>query len=161
LGRAIIFLVVAVVVGVLLLGVAARPPVGVTASETSTTTTTTVPTTTTTVASTVPPSSISVLVANGTSSAGLAQHYTTLLQDQGWATKTPTDVTGAHVTSSKVYYTADQKASAESIASQLGLPKSAVQPLTSSVPVSGSTGVDVVVVIGSDLATTSTSTTTT
>jgi hypothetical protein len=99
----------------------------------------------------MPPSTVSVLVANGTSATGVAAYYTNVLQRQGWKTQTPTDTTSP-VTASTVYYAAGQKADAESIATELGLPATAVQPLTSAVPVPGATGVDVVVVAGADLA---------
>jgi hypothetical protein len=51
-----------------------------------------------------------------------------------------------------VYYAAGQQASATVIAGTLGLKPTAVQPLTTAVPVTGASGVDVVVVIGADLA---------
>ena len=50
-----------------------------------------------------------------------------------------------------VYYAAGQQESAASIATTLGLKPTAVVPLTTAVPVTGVSGDDVVVVVGSDL----------
>jgi hypothetical protein len=167
--RAVIVIAAGLVVGVLLLNVAARPPKVVAASGTTTTTSagttsTTAPAhhhqTTTTTQTTMPPSTVSVVVANGTTAAGVAAYYTNILQRQGWKTQTPADTT-TPVTASTVYYASGQKSDAESIATELGLPKTAVQPLTSTVPVNGVTGVDVVVVAGADLAQAMSTTTTT
>lgn len=173
--RAAVIVVAGLIVGVLLLNVAARPPKAASsasaattttvASGTSTTTTaghttTTGHHTTTTTATTMPPSTVTVEVANGTSTAGVAAYYTDVLQRQGWKTQTPANTT-SNVTESAVYYASGQKGDAESIASELGLSKSLVQPLTSSVPVSGVTGLDVVVVAGPDLASAMSTTTTT
>lgn len=107
-----------------------------------------VPATTTT---TVVRSSVAVLVANGTSAANVAAHYTNQLQTQGWSMKPPTDTT-TPVNVTNVYYAAGEQGAAMSIAASLSIKPAAVLPLTSSVPVSGTTGVDVVVVIGPDLA---------
>ena len=65
--------------------------------------------------------------------------------------KPPTDTT-TPVNVTNVYYAAGEQGAASSIAASLGIKPTAVLPLTSSVPVSGTTGVDVVVVIGPDLA---------
>jgi hypothetical protein len=106
------------------------------------------PTTTTT---TVAHSSVSVVVANATETNGLAAHFTAVLAAQGWAMQTAADAATTEA-SSAVYYAAGQQASATTIATTLGLKPTAVQPLTTSVPVTGASGVDVVVVIGADLA---------
>ncbi len=165
LGRAIVLVVVAVVVGALLLNVASRPTVD-NASSTAppATTTTTHPKTPTTTTTTVPRSSVAVLSANGTSVAGVAADVSTALKAQGWNTLTPVDTT-APVTASAVYYAAGQQASAATIASYLGLKPTTVQPLTTSAPVSTTAGVEVLVVVGPDLAghlpSTATTTTTT
>jgi hypothetical protein len=161
-----VVIVAGLVVGVLLLNVAARPPKSVASSGTTTTTsastTTTAPhhQTTTSTVTTQPPSTVTVQVANGTSAAGVAAYYTSVLQRQGWKTQTPTDTTSP-VTASTIYYATGQKGDAETIATELGLSTSSVQPLTSAVPVSGVTGIDVVVVAGADLAHAMSTTTTT
>ena len=188
-GRALVLLAVALVLGIVLIGVAARPPVLAGTSPTTTTTTTapaagtttTVPgspttappasttaprststsraTTTTrrrsggttTTTTTVPRSSVKVLVANGTTTPGAAGHYTQVLSGQGWATQAPANAS-ATASSSTVYYAAGQMASASTIATSLGLSSADVQPLTSSVPVSGTSGASIVLVVGPDLA---------
>jgi hypothetical protein len=163
LGKAFLLVVVGVVLGVILLNVGSRPPTDLAATlpTTPSASTTTVPahqatTTTTTVAK----SSVKVLVANGTSLSGVAEFFTQKLQTQGWQTLTPVDTT-SHVTASNVYYAAGQQAAATEIAQSLGVKPAAVQPLTTSVPVQGTTGVSVVVVIGPDLGAQDTTTATT
>jgi LytR cell envelope-related transcriptional attenuator len=99
----------------------------------------------------VPHSSVKVLVANGTSTPGAAGTYTQLLGSQGWATLSPSDTTSQQSTST-IYYAAGQQAAANAIAASLGLAASKVEPLTNSVPVSGTSSADVVVVLGPDLA---------
>jgi hypothetical protein len=153
--RAAVVLIVFVVASIALVGIGTRKtPSGEAATVTATTTTTTTkgaktaPTTTTT---TVPHSSVTVVVANATTTSGLAGHYTTVLQAQGWAMQTATDSTTNEATST-VYYQAGQQASAELVATELGLKPAAVQPYTAAVPVPGTSTIDVVVVIGTDLA---------
>jgi LytR cell envelope-related transcriptional attenuator len=152
--RALVVLVVFVVAAVVLVGIGTRASVSGVAGPTTTTTPTTAaghhgtaPTTTTT---TVPHSSVSVLVANATQTNALAAHYSALLAAQGWAMQTPVDAATTAATS-VVYYAAGQQAAAGTIATTLGLKPAAVAPLTTSVPVTGASGVDVVVVIGTDL----------
>jgi len=187
-------LAAALVLGIILIGVAARPPVlagtstvatsvttttaagtttsgaGTAGSAASTTTTAPRSTTTThragtkrvaaTTTTTVPRSSVKVLVANGTSVAGAAGRYTQLLSGQGWATQAPVNASST-VSASSVYYASGQQASASAIASSLGLSSANVQPLTASVPVAGTGGVGIVLVVGPDLAAQSSVTTTT
>jgi hypothetical protein len=107
----------------------------------------TAPTTTTT---TVPHSSVTVVVANATETNGLAGLKSTFLTSQGWAVQAPVDAATTEATSS-VYYAAGQQEAAAAIATELGIKPAAVVPLTSAVPVTGVSGIDVVVVIGSDL----------
>ena len=132
----------------------------------STTTTTAAHTTTTkaghkgkaTTTTTAAPSATTVVVANGTSVNGLAAHYSTLIGAGGWTMKTPVDASTTEPTSA-VYYAAGQQQQAGSIATTIGVKPAQVLPLTTSTPVTGATGVDVVVVIGADLASTTTATT--
>jgi hypothetical protein len=51
-----------------------------------------------------------------------------------------------------VYYATGQQAAAAQVANAIGVKPNQVLPMTSSVPVNGATGTDVVVVIGQDLA---------
>jgi hypothetical protein len=131
------------------------------------TTTTTVAHTTTTKAghggkatttTTAAPSATTVVVANGTSTNGLAAHYSTVIGAGGWTMKTPIDA-ATSVPTSAVYYAAGQQQQAGSIATTIGVKPAQVLPITTSTPVTGATGVDVVVVIGADLASTTTATT--
>jgi len=137
---------------------------GGTATTAATTPTTAAATTTTAhghkgvTTTTVPRSSVSVVVANATSTSGLAAHYTAVIGAGGWAMKTPVDATTSEATSA-VYYAAGFQAQAQQIAASIGVKPTAVVPLTSAVPVNGVTGADVVVVIGQDLAATTTATT--
>lgn len=147
--RAVILVVAAVVLGVVLLHGITRTPAASSAPTTvPTTAPAAAPTTTTT---TVPHSGVTVLVANGTSAANVALHYTAVLQAQKWDMRPATDTT-ATVTASNVYYAAGQQNAANEVATELGLKLSAVQPLTATVPVPGVSGADVVAVIGPDLA---------
>ena len=133
------------------------------AGATSTTTTTAAAHTTTThhghggtstTTSTVAHSTVSVVVANATSTNGLAGHYTTVLQGGGWNMQPAPNATASEATSA-VYYAAGQQAAAQEVAAAIGVKPQQVLPLTTSTPVSGATGVDVVVVIGQDLASSS------
>ncbi len=90
-------------------------------------------------------------MANATQTNGLAAHYTAVLAAQGWAMQTPADASATVQTSAVYYASATYQTAATSIATTLGLKPAAVLPLSSSVPVTGITGDDVVVVIGADL----------
>jgi hypothetical protein len=105
----------------------------------------------TTTTTTVPHSSVSVVVANATNTNGLAAHYSTVIGNGGWKVGTPVDASTTEATSA-VYYASGQQQAAEAIASAIGVKSTQVQPLTTSSPVNGVTGTDVVVVIGQDLA---------
>lgn len=115
----------------------------------STTTSTTHPPSTTT--STIPHASVKVLVANGTQEPNAAGHFTQQLQQQGWSVGTPQNATSA-ASATTIYYAAGQQQAATLIASELGVPSTSVQALTAATPVPSTTGLDVVVVIGPDLA---------
>lgn len=166
LGRALVLLVVAVVVGVLCLQVGGRPPATpAPVASSATTTTTTVPHHSTTTTAARPNPAVKVLVANGGAVNGAAAYFTTKLKADGWTTLTPTNVTP--VSSSAVYYASGQQASAGTVASDVGLSASAVHPVATAPTVPGATGADVILVVGSDLSSqvssggTSTATTTT
>jgi hypothetical protein len=129
-----------------------------------TTTTTAAHTTTTkaghkgTTTTTAPPSATTVVVANGTSVNGLAAHYSTVIGAGGWTMKTPIDA-ATSVPTSAVYYAAGQQQQAAAIANTIGVKPAQVLPITTATPVTGATGIDVVVVIGADLESTTTATT--
>jgi hypothetical protein len=121
----------------------------------STATSTTTPPTTlplsSATSSTVVHSSVKVVVANGTQMANTAAHFTQVLQLQGWNLGSPQNSTSSASTTA-IYYAPAKQPAAALIASELGAPASGVQPLGASTPVASTTGVDVVVVIGADLA---------
>ena len=119
------------------------------ASTSPTTTTSTRPPSTTT--STVAHSSVKVLVANGTQEPNTASHFTQQLQQQGWNVAAPQNTTSPASTTT-IYYAPSQQQAAALVASELGVPTTAVQSMSAAVPVANATGLDVVVVIGSDLA---------
>jgi len=150
LAKAFVLLAVGVVVGVVLLNVGSRSPADLGLPGVTTTTSTTASTTTTTTAP-LDKSAVKVLVANGTNTTNAAGFFSQKVGALGWQTLPAVDAT-SKVPTTTVYYAAGQQAAAESIASSLGLKASAVAPLTTSVPVQGTTGVDVVVVVGADLA---------
>lgn len=151
-GRALVLLVVAVVVGILCLQVGARPPAATTTAAGATTSTTSPPGSTTTTSTTVAPPNpaVKVLVANGGAVNGAAGYFTSKLHAAGWTTLTATNATP--VTASGVYYATGQQASAARIASSLGLPTTAVHPIATAPTVAGDTGVGVLVVVGPDLS---------
>jgi hypothetical protein len=160
--RAGVVLVLFVVATVLLLATIHPSRAAVASGAvTATTTSTSVPThtkkghhvTTTTVPSR-PPANVPVLVANGAGVTGAAAAFTARLQAAGWTTLTPTNAT-IMVPSSHVYYVAGQEPSAAAVAADLHLPPTAVAPYTTAAPVSSIGTADVLVVLGPDLATTS------
>jgi LytR cell envelope-related transcriptional attenuator len=152
--RALLVIAIFVVATITLVSVGTRPAPGNSAFATAPTTTTTIagPGHVGSTTTTVPRSTVSVVVANATNANGLAAHYSTQLGGQGWSMKTPIDA-ATTVAASAVYYAAGQQAAAEAIATELGLQASAVQPLTTAVPVAGISGDDVIVVVGADLVT--------
>lgn len=157
-GRGLAVIVVAVVLGVLIVhswrspGSAASPPGGL-GSPTTSTTVVTLPRTTSTT-TTTPHGQVKVLVANGSTTDGVATGYTTALQRAGWSMLAPTNTktSSPPLASSSVYYAANERPQADTVAEALGLPLSAVYPISPATPVADVTGADVVVVIGSDLA---------
>jgi hypothetical protein len=118
------------------------------AGSSATTTTRPVHPTTTT---TAPPSHVPVLVANASGVTGAAGAVTTELQTAGWTVLPPVNAS-ARVTTSNVYYVAGQQKAAESVATSLHLPSSAVVAYTTSAPVSSISTAEVLVVVGPDLA---------
>jgi LytR cell envelope-related transcriptional attenuator len=104
-------------------------------------------TTTTTVA----PHSVSVAVANATNTGGLAAHFSTVIGAGGWSMQTPVNATTS-ATTSTVYYAPGMQQPAAAIATAIGVKPAQVMPISTATPVESATGVDVVVVIGQDLA---------
>lgn len=150
--RAFVVLVVFVAVTVLVLSNihpgATNTASGSTATTTTTTTRPTHPTTTTT---TTPPNKVPVVVANASGVTGAAAKISSQLATSGWDLLAPVNAT-TEVTSSSVYFVAGFQPEAESIATSLHLPGSAVAPYTTAVPISSVGTAQVVVVAGPDLA---------
>jgi hypothetical protein len=99
---------------------------------------------------TVPKSQVSVQVANGTTTSGLAGTYTTKLQLLGW--NTLPRVNGPAETATVIYYHPTFLWAAQEITTEIGVPASAARPLGTAAPVPGATGDDIVVVLGPDVA---------
>ena len=100
---------------------------------------------------TIPKSQTKVQVANASSTSGAATKITQMLQLAGWNTLPPVNAT-VQVPKSVIYYAPNHKTAGLEIASELHLTASSVQPMTTSVPVAGAAGDDVVVMVGPDLA---------
>ena len=138
-------------------GPAASTP---TAAVGTTTTTTAAPaagsTTTTTTASNQPThtaSSVKILVANGTTTPGLAGKLKNKLTADGYDLLAPTNTSTA-ARASAVYYATGYQGDAQAVAAAAGLPASAVQVMPAQAPVSSTSGAQIILVIGPDLATT-------
>jgi len=120
-----------------------------TASNTTTTTTSVHPASTTT--STVARSSVKILVANGTQEPNAGAHFAQQLQQQGWTVSAPENATSA-ASATTIYYAPSRQPAAALVASELGVPITAVQPLAAAIPVANAAGLDIVVILGPDLA---------
>ncbi len=105
----------------------------------------------TTTTTTLPRSSVSVLVANATSTNGLAAKTSATIGAGGWSMQTPVDANTTEATSA-VYYAAGQQQAAATIATTIGVAPTAVLPLSSATPVTYPPNTAVVVVVGQDLA---------
>ncbi len=122
------------------------------------TSTTAPPHASTTTTTTRPPSTVPVLVANATGVGGAAGNVTNQLQAAGWSMQPPVNAS-ARVPSSHVYYVAGRQQQADAIALALHLPSTAVAAYTTAAPISSIGTAEVVVVVGPDLAGTTTTTT--
>ncbi|SRR5579875_646252 len=145
----------AVVLGVLLLPSATRPPGPAAPAGASVTTDTsavappptTAPATSTT--SGPAPALIHVLVANGTTAPHGAATIANVLVGKGFGTLQPIDAT-THVSASAVYAVGGDLAAAQAVAAALALPATSVVA-TGRPPVSSWSGATVVVIVGPDL----------
>ena len=167
--RGALLLAVAVVLGIALLNRFDRVPTSDSVDvdsilddlNTSTTagdgsTATTAPATTTTRASR-PPGEVTVLVANGTDIRGLAGATATALKAIGYNTLSPTDSRPVDVT--KVQFSPGYEAEALAVATSLQLPPTAVEAANPAnpPPVTDTLGANVVVLLGADVARTTSS----
>ena len=152
-----VFLVAAAValgVGILSsIGKSGAAPGAAAAVTTSTTATTAPPTTTSTTRplATHSPSSVKVLVANGTNVSGVAGKLKTKLATGGYDLLAPTNTTSP-ARASAVYYAEGYQGDAQAVASAAGLGTGTLQAMTAQLPVANSSGAEVIVVIGPDLA---------
>ncbi len=157
-GRGLAIVIVAVVIGVLLLPSATRAPLSA-AAVSSGTTTTLVPgraaahghQSSTTTSTTVPPASIHVLVANATTVNGVAGSTTQFLASKGFGTLTATNAL-LKVTASEIFTVGGATADTQAVAAALSLPASSIEPAAAAAPVASTTGANVVVIVGPDLA---------
>lgn len=120
---------------------------------------TTVPLVTTTTAKARAKADVKVVVANGAGVKGLGAATTNALKNLGYATLAPTDATGA-VDKTVIQFADGYEADAREVASALTLPATVVTKLNSP-PVAATDIVDakVIVVLGVDVSTSTTSTT--
>jgi hypothetical protein len=156
LGRALAVIVAAVVLGAVILQSGGHSPVVALGTSNlplnGVTTTTTPRHPATSTSTTLSHAGVTVLVANSSTTGGVAAGYSTVLQHAGWTLLPPvTAKAPVHATSS-VYYAANKRPDADVIAAALGIPDSAVFPVSAATPVTDTAGADVVLVIGSDLA---------
>jgi hypothetical protein len=164
-GRAVALLAIAVLIGVVLLRhdgtssgrivSSSQTTVPPTTPKPSNTTPSSVAHTTTT--SSTPlraPQDIKVLVANGTSTNGLASTVKSKLQGEGYQTLTSTN-SSEQVTATIVYYRPGYQTEAAALAEFLTLSPTAVQAMPAQAPVSNPAAVDganIIVVAGPDVA---------
>ncbi len=154
LGRMLVILVIFVGASLAAISHLSASPAASGGATTHPTTTTTHPasTTTTSPQHVVPKAQVHVQVANGTTVAGLAGNFTHQLLTLGWDTLPA--LNGPRVGATVVYYHPGYQWAAVSIAGAIGVAASAAQPLATAaaVPsVTGSTGDNVIVVLGPDL----------
>jgi len=136
-------------------------PAGSATSTSPPTTKTAPPTKSTTATTTITKvSKAPVLVANASGTSGVAATVTNELQVAGWNVQAPINAT-AKVPSSNVYYVAGQKAAATGVATTLHLAANTVLPYTTAAPVSTIGTAEILVVVGPDLVSGVSSTTTT
>jgi len=119
-----------------------------TASVTATTTTTTTAAGDT--STTLPRNKVPVQVANGTNVSGLARSYTQQLESLNWDALP--QVNGPKVSATVIYYNPGFLWAAQEVANEIKVSTSAIQPLNGLNPVSGSSGDDVIVILGPDIA---------
>lgn len=181
LGKGLILLVVALVIGIVVLRSVPTPVAPRAATTPVTTTPDTAPAQPATKPAatgpsaptiTLPPAKVAVLVANGTTVPAGAGNMVTALKALGYNVLPASDTT-APASATVVYYVSDTyKQAALTLADKLGQPPGVVTVLSKSAPLSTTTGADVVVIEGPTLAlrfagpvslgtTTTTSTTTT
>ncbi len=102
---------------------------------------------------------VTVLVANGTSTLKAASYFSNILKTEGANTLTPTDAIPAGTTA--VYYIQGQQQAAAAVAADLKLSASAISPMPAgSPPVTSLGSAQILVVVGPNLLSQITTTTT-
>jgi hypothetical protein len=152
--RGVIVVVVAAFIGFILLlkgggGAAEGAPTADLPTVTATPTTVT-PTTVATPVTTVAPAQLHVVVANGTSTKGLAARTATNLKARGYTAATSASATSQQVPTSQVYFVAGSEADARAVAQALGLPSARVAPMPTPPPVASLGTNKVLVLLGAD-----------
>lgn len=154
LGRGLLLLGAAVILGVVLLARVDSPAdeeqveVG---SGTEEATTTTVPRSTTTTAPMRAPKDVKVLTANGTDVKGVGGRVKDKLLAAGYNALQATDTT-TKPQNSAVYYAAGLQREAAAVAQLLSIAPSAVLAMPATAPVADLKGAEVLVVVGPDVA---------
>ena len=154
-GRAAALLAVAVVLGIILLNAAddtspRQVAAGTEDSNGEETTTSTAVSTTVVTLPVRAPADVRVISANATDVRGVARKATDQLKAAGYNVLSPTDA--AKAPASAVYFVGDYMREAEAVATALGLPPTAVQPLPTPPPLADARGATVIVLVGPELA---------
>jgi hypothetical protein len=159
--RGAVLIALAVLVGVILLNTAPSESTAVIVVRHPATTTTikkhavTGSTTTSppsTAAAPRPPSQVSVLVANGTTVGGAARSVNNQLIQAGYSSVGTDNAKSSNASTTAVYFVPGYQPEAVALAAALSLPPSAAQPVPSPLPVTNTKGANLVVVVGTDLA---------
>ena len=111
--------------------------------------------TTTTTLAVVPPGQVTLLVANGTSVSGAAGRVSSELVSLGYQSPKVANASTL-VSSTTIYYAPGFQGNAQAVATFLNVSGS-VEPISSSAPVTSIQGIDVLVVVGPTLASSTTS----
>jgi hypothetical protein len=155
-GRGVVLVAVAVVLGLILLNRVDAPAedevrAGDDDARVEETTTTTAARNTTTTAAARAPKDVKVLTANGTNTRGVGGVVKDKLLAAGYNALAATDTT-TKPQNSAVLYAAGYEREAAAVAQALGLAPSTVQAMPATAPVADLKGANVLVVVGADLA---------
>jgi hypothetical protein len=98
------------------------------------------------------PAQVKVLVLNGSGKSGVAKAAADQLKAANYTALDPSNAKGGTVTASIVYFVAGYDADAQAVATKLGLPAGAAQPLPTPLPatVADAKDANLVVVVGTD-----------
>jgi len=127
------------------------PPTSVSSGSGATTGTTAKATPTTGATQLRAPQDIKVLVANGTTTPGLAGKISNLVHAKGYNTLASTNSTQKPA-ATIVFFQPSYSADGAGLAAKLNLPATAVQAMPSPPPVANLNGANILIVVGPDLA---------